>query len=92
MADEAHEQYHSSEDRSLSDAVLDAIEEQKGHDLTKETFQLYDDIDPDALDNLFRDDTGANTSVQFNTDGVTVTLWGDGTVEIQVKPQHDEEV
>lgn len=88
--DEAYERYWPGEDRSLSDAVLEAIEEQKGHDLTREDFRLYDDIDPDALDNIFREDVNANTSVKFDTADVTVALWGDGSVEIRVTPRNDE--
>lgn len=94
---EAHDRYHPGEDRSLSDAVLEAIERQKGHDLTRESFRLYDDVDPDALDNLFREDANADTSVKFDTGdvtvtlwgGVTVTLWGDGAVDIRVTPRDE---
>lgn len=88
--DEAYERYWPGEDRSLSDAVLEAIEEQKGHDLTRENVRLYDDVDPDALDNIFRENANANTSVKFDTGDVTVTLWGNGTVEIRVTPRTDE--
>ena len=88
--DEAYDRYYPEEDRSLSDAVLDAIEQQKGHNLIDEDFQLYDDVDPDALDNIFRADASTDTSVQFNTGDVTVTLWGDGSVEIRVTPRDDE--
>ncbi len=67
--------------------ILEAIEDQKGEDLSEADFRLYDDIDPDALDNLFRKDANADTTVEFNTDDVTVTLRGDGTVKIRVEPR-----
>ena len=85
------DQYHPRDDQSLSTAIIEVIEDQKGRDLSKADFRLYDDIDPDALYSLFRADADASTSVQFNTDDVTVTLWGDGGVEIRVTPRVDEE-
>lgn len=88
--DHEHDRYYPDEDRELSTAILEAIEDRKGTDVSKVDFILYDDIDPDALDNLFRKDGTANTTVQFNTDDVTVTLWGDGGVEIQVTPRGEE--
>lgn len=88
---EERDVYYPEEGKSLSTAVLETIQEQKDENITKGDFQLYDDIDPDALDSLFRKDSTAETSVQFNTDDVTVTLWGDGGVEIQVTPQNTEE-
>jgi|GEM_PF-2544921 len=84
------ERYYPSEEKSLSTAILAAIEEQKGRDLSMTDFQLYDDIDPDALDNLFQEDSTSNTTVRFDTDDVTVTLWGDGGVEIRVTPQSND--
>lgn len=82
--DVERDRYRPEEHRELSDAVLEAIERKKDDDLRKSEFRLYEDVNPDALNNLFRDDADANTSVRFDTDGVTVTLWGDGGVEIEV--------
>lgn len=83
--------YHPEDGKDLSTAILEAIEKQKGTDLTEADFRLYDDINPDALNELFRQDANADTTVQFNTDDVTVTLWGDGGVELRVTPRDDEE-
>lgn len=88
---EERDVHYPSEEQPLSDTVLEAIERYRGTDLTEDNFALYDDVDPDALDDLFREDADANTTVQFNTDSVTVTLQGDGGVEIQVTPRDDEE-
>ncbi|NHN46458.1 hypothetical protein G9464_02425 [Halostella sp. JP-L12] len=87
---EEHDLYYPGEDKKLSTAVLETIQKQTDKDITKADFHLYDDIDPDALDSLFRKESTAETSVQFNTDDVTVTLWGDGAVAIQVTPRTDE--
>lgn len=76
--------YHDPlKDRSLSDAVLDAIAKAKGEDLTKEECALFDDIDPEAIDTLFRKG-GGDTSVLFNAPDVGVRLSGGGDVEIRV--------
>lgn len=83
------DRYYPDENRALSDAVLEAIEKHQGRDLTKGSFQLYDDVDPDALDRIFREDANADTTIQFDTGDVTVTLWGDGGVEIRVTANHD---
>lgn len=78
------EEYDPATDESLSVRVVEAIEAQTDRDLTGSGFVLYDDVDPDALDDLFRADSSTNTRVQFETGGVTVSLWGNGTVEIAV--------
>ncbi|MFC7213180.1 HalOD1 output domain-containing protein [Saliphagus sp. GCM10025334] len=80
----ARERYTPDQDRSLTEAVLDAIEDYKGEDLLRADFVLYEDIDPDALNSLFRPDAQSRTTVTIGTDGVTVELWGNGGVEIRV--------
>lgn len=85
------ELYHPGDKRALSTAILETIDDVKPEDVTKADFQLYDDIDPDTLDNLFRKDATANTTVEFDTDDVTVTLHGDGTIQIQVVPRTADE-
>lgn len=83
--------YSPDQDRSLTDAVLDAIEECKGEDLLRSDFVLYEDINSDALDTLFRHDAEPRTRVGFSTDGVRIELWGDGGVEIRVEDRTGEE-
>lgn len=77
-------QYDPGGDDALSYRIVEAIEEHQNRDLSRSEFVLYDDINPDSLDDLFRENSSSNTTVQFDTDGVTVSLWGDGTVEILV--------
>ena len=83
------DRYRHGESRSLSDAILEAIEQELDQNLIHTEFRLYDDINPDALDELFREDANADTTVQFDTDGVTVTLWGDGDIDIHVSARDD---
>ncbi|QLG63376.1 HalOD1 output domain-containing protein [Halorarum salinum] len=82
--DVVRDAYTTDQDRSLTDAMLGAIERCKGDDLTRDDFVLYEDVNPDALDSLFRHDAEPRTEVTFATDGVEVELWGDGGVEIRV--------
>lgn len=84
------DRYTSDQDRTLSDAVLEAIQEYKGEDVSKSDFVLYDDINPDALDNLFRHDANPRTHVGFDTDDVRVELYGDGGIEIRVRGKPPE--
>lgn len=81
------ELYHPDSDRELSTAIVETVADLKGTGGTETAFQLYDNIDPDALNKLFREDANPNTTVAFDTDDVIVTLWGDGTVKIKVISQ-----
>ena len=76
--------FTEGQDRSLSDAVLEAIADYKGTDLLTDDLVLYGNVDPDALDELFREDADANTVLMFDSDGVRVKLWGDGDIIIEV--------
>lgn len=82
--DVVREEYDPASEESLCVSIVEAIEEHEGTDLARSEFVLYDDVDPDALDVLFEEHAAANTRVQFDTDGVTVSLWGDENVEIAV--------
>lgn len=82
--DGVQDTYIPDQDRSLTDAILDAIEDCKGDDLTRTDFVLFEDIDPDALNSLFRHDAQPRTTLTFTTDDVEVKLWGDGGVKIHV--------
>lgn len=83
--DVVRDTFTPDQNRSVSEAVLEAIEQYKGDDGEMTDFVLYDDIDPDALDNLFRNDAQPRTTVAFDTDDVRVGLWGDSGVEIRVR-------
>lgn len=78
------ESYTPDQDRSLTDAILDAIENYRGEDLRRTDFILYEDLNSDALNELFRRDAQPRTTVTLTTDAVQVELWGDDGVEISV--------
>lgn len=82
-----HGRYYPDERRPLTDAVFEAIETARDEEILDASFQLNDDIDPDALDRLFRADAAGKTTVQFTTDGVRVKLRGSGVVDIWVTPK-----
>ena len=83
--------YHARHDpdgpANLSTTVAHAIAESMGVDVTDGTFSLYDSVDPDALDALFRSthDGRQRTGgvVSFAVDGYRVFVYGDGCVLIE---------
>lgn len=81
------DRYYPDGDRTLSTAILEAIETHKDEDITKANFQLYDAIDPDALNNLFQKHTTADTALEFTVDDVTVTLRENRAIDIQITSQ-----
>ena len=67
-------------DSTASEAVLTAIAEREGVDELELREPLYETIDPDALDALFRDGRGR---VTFEYLGYLVTVDQDGEVEVE---------
>ena len=92
MADEPNREgdaerrvYHPDrEETSLAETVLAAIEAYGDVDVERSEFVLFDAVDPDALDRLFRADSDADLVVEFTVDDVRVTLRGDGGVDVRV--------
>lgn len=88
--DVVRDTYEPEQDRSLTDAIVDSIEECKGEDLLRTDFELFEDVDQTALENLVRQDARPGTRVAITTDDVRIELWGDGGVEIRVEEGRDE--
>jgi hypothetical protein len=86
---EESEVYYPHENRSLSQAVLSALEEVHETAITDAEFTLYDHINPDALDSLFQADADATIKVVFTIEAYVVTIWGDEGIHIHVRD--DEE-
>ncbi len=77
--------FSPDEDRTLSEAVLGAIEAHQDIDLVEADFTLYEVINPDALERLFRFNQNAATTVSFVIDGTHVSLHDVGDeIEIRV--------
>lgn len=71
----------STEDDSLSGKVLEAVAAREGVDPIDLPEPLYEAIDPDALDELFRD-ADPDCSVEFDYLDYRVTAYADGTVDV----------
>lgn len=70
----------SEDSRSLGEAILLEISEQTGVPPAEMNPPLFDVIDPDALETLFRGNTG---HVSFEYHGFLVTVDHTGTVTVQ---------
>ena len=74
------------ENESLSTAIVSALSEAKGRDISRDDCVLYDTIDPDGLDSIFRQDgEGDRIKIEFATHGAIVVLWGNGRVTVEVQ-------
>jgi hypothetical protein len=82
---EESEVYYPHENRSLSQAVLSALEEAHETAIIDAEFTLYDHIDPDALNSLFQADADATIRVAFTIEDYVVTIWGDEGIHIHVR-------
>ncbi|WP_415380594.1 HalOD1 output domain-containing protein [Halosimplex sp. TS25] len=76
--------YPEAENVPLSEAVREAIAAHDDASLSTTDLALYDHVDPDALDGLFRTDGDVDVSVQIRLEDVTVSVWSDGGVDIRV--------
>jgi hypothetical protein len=65
---------------SLSEAVLNEVAEQEGTSPKALNPPLFDVIDPDALDAIFRANTG---SISFEYHGYVVTVGHSGDVTLE---------
>lgn len=82
--------YSPDEDELLSVAIITALSEAKGRDITRDECVLYDSIDLDALDGMFRGESDDDSiKVEFTTHDTIVTIWGNGRVTIQVVDLED---
>ncbi|WP_049928925.1 HalOD1 output domain-containing protein [Halopiger goleimassiliensis] len=81
--DEVRIWYDPRRDRELSDALVSAIAKAKNADLDPEECALFQDVDPDSLDALFRESGTENTSLTFNTNDTVVRIDPGTTFEIR---------
>lgn len=76
--------YSPEDNRTLSDAVLEALDAHLDEDILRTDFTLYENINTDALNNLFKENPTSETKVAFTVEDRLITLWGDGEIEIRV--------
>lgn len=88
--DSRHRTYDADEYHSVSEAIADAVEDQREAGDVPRDVRLEDEFDPDALDALFQPDVAPQTSAELQTNDLQVKLWGDGTVEVRALGQGDD--
>lgn len=76
--------YPERENVPLSEAVREALEAHENPSVSANDLQLYDHIDPRAIDMLFKDTADVDVSIQINLTDVTVSIWSDGGIDIRV--------
>ena len=81
--------YPGDENVPLSEAILEAVRAHENASLSADEFDLYDHVNPEAIDALFRDASGVDMSVQFHLTNVTVSVWSDGGIDIRVTDRID---
>jgi len=90
----AHDQlvrYTPDADEPMSTAIVTALSEAKSRDVTEDECVLYDSIDPEALDEMFRQESADDTiKVEFTTHDAIVVVWGNGEVRIEVKDMESD--
>lgn len=78
--------YTPDEHEPLSAAIVSALSKAKGRDITEDECVLYDSINPDALNGMFRKKGDEDTiKVEFTTHDAIVVLWGNGDITIDVQ-------
>ena len=76
MVNEQGFRYTPEEDESLSMAVVSAVAQAHREDIIEQNWIINNDINTDALDNLFQDDH-LNMTLRFEADMTTVTIDAD---------------
>jgi len=73
-------------DESMSTAIVTALSEAKGRDITRDECVLHDSVDPEALDGMLREGRNGDTiKVEFTTHDAIVVIWGSDQITIEVK-------
>lgn len=80
----SHQQAITPHNQSMSEAVVSRIAAEKGVGACELEPPLYDTIDPEALESVFRETTG---QITFEYCGLLVTVDSDGTVELLDPPR-----
>lgn len=86
MTDDQLLRYTPDPGEPMSTAIVTALSDAKGRDVTEDECVLYNSIDPEALDGMFREGSRDDTiKVEFTTHDAIVVVWGNGGVTIEVQ-------
>jgi hypothetical protein len=78
--------YTPDDDEELGSALVSALSEPKGRDVSQDECVRYDNVDPDALDSLLRSDRDDDTvKIEFATHDAIVVVWRDSQLSIEVQ-------
>lgn len=78
--------YTLDDDEDLNVAIVKALSEAKGRDISEEGRVLYQAIDPDALASIFRErGSDHRVTVEFTTHDAIVVIQGNGSTTIEVQ-------
>lgn len=75
--------YPDEENVPLSVAIQEAVSVHEKSSVLADELDLYDHVDPGAIDTLFRETPGIEISVQFRLPSATISVWS-GVVDIRV--------
>jgi len=76
--------YPDEENVPLSVTVIETVRAHGNPSGSMEASNLFEHIDPDALNRLLDDPNGVDFSMRFCLDESVVEVWGDGGVDIRV--------
>lgn len=85
--------YHDESNGSLSTSVIVALDSLPEFAVETREGALFDRLDPDALDSLFRSTEDSNRTdgrVVFPIGSHVVTVWADGEIVIRRRPSAAE--
>ena len=81
--------YPEEENVPLSTTIREAIAAHPRVDRDADEIELYDQVNHQGIDRLFKDTAEADVSVRIDLDRVTVGIWGDGGVDIWVTERYE---
>ena len=81
--------YPEEENVPLSTTVREAIAAHADVERGADEIALYDHVNPEGIDLLFKDTADADVSIKIDLDHVTVGIWGDGSVDIRVTERYE---
>lgn len=76
--------YPDEENVPLSEVVREALEAHESASLSADELDLYDSVNPEAIDDLFRNTDDVDVTVRIELTNVTVSIWEDGGIDVRV--------
>ena len=76
--------FNTTSSKSLTEAVVEAIAENKGIDELDPNFLLYERVDIESLDGLLNSKSPKNLQIQFNCASQTVRVQQDGETNFDI--------